>query len=82
MVALNTSSEPATKKRRLLDFCSISDDTRLAKTIDAEAELQTYLDQPRLDIKPITFWSERKKTHATFYSSSTIDVCSLQFCSS
>ena len=62
MVPLNTSSEPATKKRRLLDFCSISDDTRLAKTIDAEAELQTYLDQPRLDIKPITFWSERKKT--------------------
>lgn len=62
VVGLNASSEPATKKPRLLDFWSVSDYSRLPKAIDVEAELQTYFHQPRLDIKPITYWSECKKT--------------------
>lgn len=55
-------SAPATKKPRLLDFCSVSDDSRLEKAVDVETELQTFFDQPRLDVTPIKFWTNRKKT--------------------
>ena len=56
-------SQPASppKKTRLLDFSSFSKD-RVAKDMSADTELQTFLDQPRLDVNPITFWSEQKET--------------------
>ena len=54
---------PAKKKPRLLEFCSTSDDQASAVTLsDANAELQSYFDQPRLDVDPIEFWAQRKKT--------------------
>ena len=60
--ASNASLEPASKKIKLLDFCSVSDDGVSVKDIDVEVELQTYFDQPRLsDVNPITFWAGRKE---------------------
>ena len=55
---------PAKKKSRLLEFCSTSDDQASAVTLsDANAELQSYFDQPRLDVDPIEFWAQRKRKH-------------------
>ena len=62
-VILPQQEQPASppKKTRLLDFSSFSKD-RVAKDMSADTELQTFLDQPWLDVNPITFWSERKET--------------------
>ena len=35
---------------------------RVVKDMSADTELQTLFDQPRLDVNPIVFWSERKET--------------------
>ena len=48
------------------------------KSMDIEMELQTYFDQPRLSINPITFWAERKTTQL---STSALQVLSVP-CSS
>ena len=62
-VVLSHQEQPASppKKARLLDFSSFSND-RVVKDMSADTELQTFFDQPRLDVNPIVFWSERKET--------------------
>ena len=44
------SLEPPTMKVRLLDFCSVSDDSVPMKSMVVEMELQTYFDQPCLSM--------------------------------
>ena len=70
----NTSLEPPTKKVRLLDFCSVSDDSRPMKNMDVETELQTYFDQPCLSINPITFCPERKMTQLSTLALQVLSV--------
>ena len=50
------------KELNIFRFRNVSDDSRPMKNMDVETELQTYFDQPRLSINPITFWAERKMT--------------------
>ena len=70
----NTSLEPPTKKVRLLDFCRVSDDSKPMKNMDVETELQTYFDQSRLSINPITFWAERKMTQLSTLALQVLSV--------
>ena len=53
--AMTSDVQPASKKLKLLDFCSISDDTHAVRMNDVDAELQSYFDQPRLDVNPVKF---------------------------
>lgn len=55
-------SPPQSKKPKLLDFSSAKTFTASKSTDSTTAELQTYVDQPLVDINPIVFWSERKTT--------------------
>ena len=54
----NTGSQPP----RLLDFCSIDDEGVETDAIDVDMELQTFFDQPRLDVEPVKYWAQRKTT--------------------
>ena len=53
--------EPA-KKRRLLDFISVSLDVCSTYSSGLDNELQSYFDQPRVKTDPIQFWFERNTT--------------------
>ena len=63
--AMTSDVQPASKKLKLLDFCSISDDTHAVRMNDVDTELQSYFDQPRLDVNPVKFWTQHKKTPLT-----------------
>ena len=51
--------EPTVKKA---GYCSTSTSDDPASVNDVNTELQIYLDQPRLDVLPIEFWTQRKVT--------------------
>lgn len=48
------------KKKRLLEFISVL--IHDCSTNETDVELQAYFDHPTLDMKPLTFWCERKVT--------------------
>ena len=45
-----------------MDFCSIDDEGVETDAIDVDMELQTFFDQPRLDVEPVKYWAQRKTT--------------------
>ena len=58
-----TETQPPSKKKRLMDFCSISDVEGCVGTInDVDTEIEMYFAQPRLQINPIEFWTQGSKS--------------------
>ena len=63
--AVNTPGSSVAKKPRLLDFCIIDDDNTARSSVDdITTELQTFFDQPRLDldIDPVKYWTQHNET--------------------
>ncbi|XP_011410351.1 PREDICTED: zinc finger BED domain-containing protein 4-like [Amphimedon queenslandica] len=58
-IPLDLEAQPQ-KKKRLLDFSSVV--VHGSSTNENDVELQVYFDHPTLDMKPLTFWCERKVT--------------------
>ena len=56
------SDERASKKRRLLDYCSLSSQVQNEALSPASRLLQEYYDTPTVAVKPIIFWSQREKS--------------------
>lgn len=52
----------ASKKRRLLDYCSLSSQVQNEALSPASRLLQEYYDTPTVAVKPIIFWSQREKS--------------------
>ena len=60
-VTTQPSTTNAAKRPRLLDFSSVPIVAPISSS-GVDTELQTYLDQPRVQADPILFWAERNTT--------------------
>ena len=58
----SASDECASKKRRLLDYCSLSSQVQNEALSPASRLLQEYYDTPTVAVKSIIFWSQREKS--------------------
>ena len=67
--------DPApSKKKRLMDFSSISDESCMSTINDIDTEIQAYFDQPRISTDTLKFWTQRKKSQLSYLALQLLSV--------